>query len=430
MSRSLSPEAEVSLLLTAPLTMVGRKRGRDDSPRLLTFAEYGRLARRFQDCARHLGDLIGPRGGEILEECQTGLESTRVHQLLRRGFQLSQAVEHWAARAIWVVSHADADYPSRIKQRLGGAAPPVIYGCGDRNLLERGGLAVVGSRHVSEGLIEYAEGIGRIAATANANIVSGGARGVDQAAMRGALNRGGAAIGVLADGLEKSVMQRENRAVLMDDRLTLISPYDPQAGFSVGNAMSRNKVVYALADAGLVVDATHNKGGTWAGAVEQLEKLRLVPVYVRTYGERSKGLEGLLQRGARSWPNPQDPADFRLALLGSRTGSEAEAVWKRTFQTDAVGMGEPANDIAQPSLQPALIESVDAQGLSPAEALFERVEELLGSIDTPTTESAVAAFLQVSTSQAKKWLERLVEEGKYKRSIRPVRYDRTTTGRQ
>ena len=418
MSKSLSPEAEVSLLLTAPLTTVGRRRGREDSPRPLTVAEYWELALGLHDCGRHLGDLIEPRGREALEECQTGIEQERVRQLLRRGFQLSQAVERWTARSIWVVSQADADYPSRIKQRLRDAAPPVIYGCGDRTLLERGGLAVVGSRHVSERLIEYAEGIGRIAATADSSIVSGGARGVDQAAMRGALHGGGAAIGVLAEGLEKSAMQRENRAGLMDGCLTLISPYDPQAGFSVGNAMSRNKVVYALADAGLVVDAAYKKGGTWAGAVEQLEKLRLVPVYVRTEGRMSKGLEGLLQRGARSWPSPRDPAEFRSALTNSRGSTEVEALWKRAFQTAAVGMGEPSNAIA------ALAESTDVQGLSPAEALFERVEELVGSFDAPITESTVAALLEVSTSQAKKWLERLVLEGKYKRSIGPVRYDR------
>ena len=426
MSRPLSPDAEVTLLLTAPLMMVGRRRGRDYSPRLLTFAEYGRLARQFQDCGRQLGDLIGPRGGKILEDCHTGVESTRVHQLLRRGFQLSQALEHWSARAIWVVSQADADYPARIKQRLGGAAPPVIYGCGDRNLLECGGLAVVGSRDVSHGLIEYAERIGRIAVTANSSIVSGGARGVDRAAMRGALNRGGAAIGVLADGLEKSVMHRENRAVLMDDRLTLISPYDPQAGFSVGNAMRRNKVVYALADAGLVVDAAHNKGGTWFGAVEQLEKLRLVPIYVRTDDEISKGLEALLQKGARSWPSPQTPEEFRVALLSSCAYSEAEALWKSTLLAIPADMAKSTNDIARATLPSALTDKVDVQGLTPAEALFERVEELLGSIDTPTTVPAVAAFLQVSTSQAREWLNRLVEERKYKRSIRPVRFDRVS----
>ena len=303
----------------------------------------------------------------------------------------------------------------------------MIYGCGDRNLPESGGLAVVGSRHVTDEMVEYAERIGRIAATSNCSIVSGGARGVDQAAMRGALDRGGAAVGVLVDGLEKSVMQREHRAALMDDRLTLISPYDPMAGFSVGNAMRRNKIIYALADAGLVVDATHNKGGTWAGAIEQLEKLRMVPIYVRTDGERSKGLRALLQKGARSWPNPQTPDGFRLALSESRLYLDAEALWKSTFLPDAAEMATSScNDIAQPTLPSRQSAKVDSQGLLPAEALMERVEELLLSIDTPTTESAVAAILQVSITQAREWLMRLVLAGKYKRSTRPVRYERVS----
>ena len=156
---------------------------------------------------------------------------------------------------------------------------------------------------------------------------------MDQAAMRGALNDGGAAIGVLADGLEKSVMQRENRAVLMDGRLTLISPYDPRAGFAVGNAMRRNKLIYALADAGLVVEADYDKGGTWTGAVEQLKKLRLVPVYARVDEPGSNGLQALLKMGARSWPNPQTPDDFRMALSDHQLYSETEALWKSTFQS-------------------------------------------------------------------------------------------------
>lgn len=43
--------------------------------------------------------------------------------------------------------------------------------------------------------------------------------------------------------------------------------------------MQRNKLIYALADASLVVSSDLNKGGTWAGAVEQLDKLKFVPVY-------------------------------------------------------------------------------------------------------------------------------------------------------
>ena len=59
----------------------------------------------------------------------------------------------------------------------------------------------------------------------------------------------------------------------------------PRAGFNVGHAMQRNKLIYALADAALVVSADFNKGGTWAGAIEQLEQLNYVPVYVRSTGE-------------------------------------------------------------------------------------------------------------------------------------------------
>ena len=426
MNPEMSPNTKAILLLTAPLMMGGRRGGREGSVRPLTSTEYGKLARELRDCDLQPADLIGPGAGEILSECQIGLDQAQVTQLLRRGFQLSQALEHWTARTIWVLSHADPDYPGQFKRRLRGNAPPVIYGCGDRTLLESGGLAVVGSRDVSDELIEYAERIGRIAATAQSAIVSGGARGVDQAAMRGALIGGGTAVGVLADGLEKAVMHREHRDMLMDDRLALISPYDPRAGFSVGNAMRRNKLVYALADVGLVVNAAYNKGGTWAGAVEQLDKLRLVPMYARANGEGSKGLEALIRRGARSWPDPQTPDEFRLALSGKHQYSETESLWKTTLQPDPEDLIESSGSDIAGEIMPSTPQTgrADAGELPPGDALFAKVEELLASIDTPTTDSAVATHLQVSKSQAREWLKRLIIEGKYNRSTRPVRYDR------
>ena len=109
--------------------------------------------------------------------------------------------------------------------------------------------------------------------------------------------------GVLAGDLEKGVMQREHRNLIIDGQLVLVSPYDPCARFNVGHAMQRNKTIYALADAALVVDATVDSGGTWAGAVEQLRKYP-TPVYVRSTGEPSPGLDALREKGAMSWPNP------------------------------------------------------------------------------------------------------------------------------
>src|SRR5205085_4954340 len=134
-----------------------------------------------------------------------------------------------------------------------------------------------------------------------------GARGIDQSAMRGALDTGGKVIGVLSDSLERAALNREHRNLLMDGQLVLVSPYDPAAGFNVGNAMQRNKLIYALSDAALVVSSDYEKGGTWAGAVEQLDKLRLVPVYVRSNGTTSIGLEALQHKGALPWPDPETP---------------------------------------------------------------------------------------------------------------------------
>jgi len=74
--------------------------------------------------------------------------------------------------------------------------------------------------------------------------------------------------------------------------------------------MQRNKLIYALADASLVVSSDLNKGGTWAGAVEQLDKLKFVPVYMRSTGESSPGIDALRGKGAIPWPNPQDADAF------------------------------------------------------------------------------------------------------------------------
>ncbi len=199
-----------------------------------------------------------------------------------------------------------------------GKRPPVLYGCGDRDALDFGGLAVVGSRKVNDELIEYTERVGRLAAEAAVPIVSGGARGVDQTAMRGSLEAGGRAIGVLGNDLERAALDRGNREPLMDGRLVLVSSFDPAIRFRGWQAMERNKQIYALADSALVVNSDHGHGGTWAGATEQL-KLRYVPVYVRSTGEPSRGLDALVARGARWWSEPETPDKLREIVFDDGT---------------------------------------------------------------------------------------------------------------
>ena len=451
MMPALSPNTQAILLLTAPL-IAGRG---TSSPDLLSPGEYKRLARHLREMQRQPADMLSPDATDLLRACEPVIEESRMQRLLGRGFLLSQVIERWQARAIWVVSRADADYPRRLKVRLREDAPAVLYGCGEIGLLEAGGLAVVGSRHVDDPLIEYTMTVGRIAARAGRTIISGGAKGIDQAAMRGALEAGGKVSGILADGLEKITMNRDHRNLLIDGQLVLISPYDPSAGFNVGHAMQRNKLIYALADASLVVSSDLNKGGTWAGATEQLDKLRLVPVYVRSTGEVSDGLEALLKKGAIAWPNPQDAEALQVVFDKAIPVSPAVA---------QAGPGLLSIDGPPVSVRSTMAVNSDAQPLPPVatvpkdqqigpvgaqthqlarepevnsdddntmirtesslvDTLFSTVREVMQRLlTTPMKEVEVGNALEVSTTQAKAWLQRLVDEGVVEKQKKPVAY--------
>ena len=161
-----------------------------------------------------------------------------------------------------------------------------------------GGVRVIGSRAGREGDLEQLAAHELVRVKRLVPLVEVSDRRIDAAVpqhrtrevLGGALEAGGKVVGVLADGFERAAMTRENRNFMLDEQLVLVSPYDPMAGFNVGHAMQRNKLIYAMANSALVVSSDYQKGGTWAGAIEQLEKLRFVPVYIRSKGIISKGL--------------------------------------------------------------------------------------------------------------------------------------------
>jgi predicted Rossmann fold nucleotide-binding protein DprA/Smf involved in DNA uptake len=346
---TITSNTQAILLLTAPL-LIGRG---SSTTELLTLGEYNRLARILREKEKSPADLLGDSVTEIFGWCSPRFDRARLESLLGRGFLLSQAVERWQARGIWVVSRADATYPRRLKARLKEDAPPLLYGCGEASLLDTGGLAVVGSRNIDEVTITYTNSIGRLAVEAHLTLVSGGARGIDRAAMAGALSADGKVVGIMADSMERAVVARENREPLMDGRLALVSPYDPAAGFNVGNAMQRNKVIYALADAALVVSADFQKGGTWEGAIEQLERLRLVPVFVRSDPSAGKGNAALLQRGGLPWPNPltgYELAEAMRTAISDMAARPRQATLPFTLQEQAPSY--PAKKPSEPDHKP------------------------------------------------------------------------------
>ena len=86
-----------------------------------------------------------------------------------------------------------------------------------------------------------------------------------------------------------------------EGQLILLTPYAPAAGFSIGGAMGRNKLIYGLADFAVVVNSDYQTGGTWAGAAEAL-KAGWCPVFVREGAGVPKGNQGLIELGAEPLP--------------------------------------------------------------------------------------------------------------------------------
>ena len=429
MTQKLSLNTQAILLLTAPLLLSKNSVSSD----LLTNADYKMVVRHLLDLGKKPADLLSTNANQLLDDCKPIIDKSRMERLLARGFLLGQVVEYWKERSIWVLSRADENYPSRLKSQLKENAPPVIYGCGNLKLLETGGLAVVGSRNVNDDLIEYAKEIGRLAARSKITIVSGGAKGVDISSMQGSLEEGGNACGFLSDSLEKAALTRTNREPLMNNQLVLITANDPRDNFTVGFAMQRNKYIYALADASLIVNSDLEKGGTWAGAQEQLEKFHMVPVYVRSTGERSPGIDGLIKKGAMLWPNPNTPSDF--TALVNKTGVNKD------FRMTVKVKEKTQVDIAQPAISSeenaapvslsqagqfqsdsikqldfksiALTNTTEEPHSALAEELFLYVSNLISKLlISPMKDTQIASELEVSLPQTKAWLNRLVAEDK------------------
>jgi predicted Rossmann fold nucleotide-binding protein DprA/Smf involved in DNA uptake len=294
---SISVRTQAILLLTAHL---GRPAKED--PRPLSPAEWGRLAPWIEDRGIPLEALLTEEPTRLLAGWVDGkVTPERVRYLLGRAATLGLAMERWQRAGLWILTLYDAEYPAGLKRRLKTDSPPILFGCGAGQLLNRGGIAIVGSRDAGPDDLAFAARLGEEVARQGLPVVSGGARGVDDTAMLGALEREGEAVAVLADGLLRAATSARYRKALMARRLALVSSFNPEAGFEVGNAMARNRYIYCLSDAAVVVSSGRGKGGTWNGAIEAL-KHRWVPVWVKPDLDGESGNAELARRGARRLP--------------------------------------------------------------------------------------------------------------------------------
>ncbi|MBC7951106.1 MAG: DNA-protecting protein DprA [Rhodospirillaceae bacterium] len=400
-SAPISPDTQATLLLFSPLVGNG-------DVKTLTLGEYNALAKWLASRSLRPGDLLSD--GSLLDRpelLEAGIEPQRLGRLIERGLALAMESDRWNQRGLWVLGRGDEGYPKRLRNALRHAAPPILFGIGRRDLLHQDGLCIVGSRDASPEAMAFTRRLAESCAQSGLTVISGGARGVDQEAMNGALEDGGTVIGVMAEGLAKAV-PKALREPVMDGRLCLVSPFPADARWTPARAMERNKYIYGLSKAAAIAESDI-KGGTWTGAQENLRQ-RWVPAGIRSEPNGTTGNRKLEEMG----------------LLPIRDADVADASALCAWLDKAMArFAEPAHsDLFTPrqsnvTTPPAL-----------AADLFELFCTLLVAQiqKAPLTASEVAEQLDLQPAQAKIWLKRAEEEGIVILGNKPKKYTLPTPG--
>jgi predicted Rossmann fold nucleotide-binding protein DprA/Smf involved in DNA uptake len=394
---ALSADGQAIALACSTIALQG-----DRSLKPLSPTEWHHVSRDLQDSNLRPRDLLGLGAGELRESIGLSADAAaRLAALLARGGQLALEVERLSSQGIWIVTRADDTYPPRLKQQLKRQAPPLLFGAGPTATLSAPAIAIVGSRDVDSDGLAFAKELGRRCAAQEFAVVSGAARGVDLAAMTAAIDRGGSAIGITVDPLERLVRRAELRTAIVDEQLTLATPFHPGARWHAGNAMRRNRLVYALSRAAVVVASAADGGGTRAGAVENL-KAGWVPLHVRADG--GPGTRRLIEEGGRALA----PNTLLDQIDVDRLTRDPQAT-----MLDEVAAGSGAT--APPDAGPSPADASDDAFVTVWPILARHLRE-------PVDERRIANDLSLELTQARAWLKRAVAEGYAEVRKRPKRY--------
>lgn len=197
--------------------------------------------------------------------------ATRLMRLLDRSASLAFEVAKYENMGIKIVTRADSEYPQKLKKKLSGMCPPLFYYAGDIKLLNKSVVGYVGSRDIDNESTEFATRILSKTISRGFGVVSGGAKGVDNIAERESLMNNTPIIEFLSDSMLRRLRLASVVRAIQDGLLLMLSAAKPDAGFNAGMAMMRNKYIYAQSEATVVIKSDYKKGGTWTGAVENLD---------------------------------------------------------------------------------------------------------------------------------------------------------------
>lgn len=290
----MTPREEGFLLLTCQLG--------DPNCKVLTTPQLRNLFRSMEGFSL-------PEEARELEEKDLGALgcskelSRRILELLGRTQQLGWYLKQAKMHGCTPITRVSPGYPLLLRKRLGLESPGCLWAKGDVSLLDTPAVALVGSRSIDEENLAFAQEVGRQAARQGYTLVSGNAKGADQAAQEACLEAGGRVISVVADTLT----DKEHR-----ERLLYLSLDSFDAPFSPARALHRNRVIHALGQLTFVAQCSQGTGGTWDGTVTNLRQ-SLSPVFC--FRDGTAAMEALQSMGA--WGiSREDLQDFSRLIPG------------------------------------------------------------------------------------------------------------------
>lgn len=239
--------------------------------------------------------------GECGRELAAAARSDAVRRRVRRALRAIRQT------GMYVIGHDDPAYPEQLLQRLGRAAPPLLFGFGSLDLLDVPAVAVVGCRRATEYGLDMAEQVGSGLARADACVVSGLARGIDAAAHTAALDAGGPSIAVLGCGADV-YYPRENTA--LQDRMAeeglVLAEQLPGEAPRKHQFPHRNRIIAALSRIVVVVEAGERSGALTTGSHAADQGLDVVCVTNAIHMPNMQGILRLLREGAHAYTGVHD----------------------------------------------------------------------------------------------------------------------------
>lgn len=205
----------------------------------------------------------------------------------------------------WVIP-GDEEYPPLLNA---SSDPPL--GLFVRGTLQAGdAVAIVGSRRATPYGRQVARLLGEELGTAGVVVVSGMARGVDEAAHRGALSKGGRSWAVWGTGPDR-VYPREHGelAEALSECGALITEYPPGTPPRRHHFPERNRIIAGLARAVVVVEAAARSGALITARLAMEEGREVLAVPGNIFSKVSVGPNTLLRVGARPLLTPRDLFD-------------------------------------------------------------------------------------------------------------------------